>query len=86
VEKILSLERAQTESTLILCWALTDDIILRNKKQNETLDSSPLQLSSPKSSFLASSSLEYILEELSMAKDCLKVLKKKPFFGNLLTN
>ena len=84
MDQILSLERAQTESTLILCWALIDNLVMRNKKLNETFDSSPIQLNGSKYCFIASSGAKCTLEELTMAKDCLKVLKTKSFFENLV--
>jgi len=44
MDQILSLERAQTESTLILCWALIGNLTMKNKKVNEIFDSPPIKL------------------------------------------
>jgi len=80
MDQILSLERAQTESTLILCWALIGNLTMKNKKVNEIFDSPPIKLNGSKYCFFASNDAECTLDELSIAKNCLKVLKGKPFF------
>ena len=80
LQAILSIEHAQTEAILLLCWSLTASIIVN---YNEHCSSGSTQGGSNK--FSSYGSLSENAEDLVMAQDCLKILGKKPFFSTLVT-